>query len=424
MTTQPPPRPPGTWLPAGWEHPTYVPVDADHHLRPIRATDVDLDMPAVMGSRERLWSIYGVAWGWPPAHMTHEMDREDLARHEAEIEAHESFNYALFDVDETELLGCVYVDPPRRSVPTPRSRGGSSTGCSGPTPSAPWTASSRAGSRSLAAERPPVRRPRPHVGRLAGPAPTCRRRRRDRHDRPRHPHRPRASAPPAPARGARLHGRGCRDPRDGVRPAPHQPSPPAAHQPAAPSLTERYVMKKLMLAPLALIAFVLGLLAPARPPPRRPAAGTTASPTRTCCGTASPDLRHGRDANTGWWSPTGQVPKVGEPFMIRGYIGYIGTPCADKVATVPEVIAPAGLEFIDEPVRWDIAPAGETPVFQTGGLELLQRGQRRRRHHPRRRQAVHPQEGRGPGVPVPGARHAGDAGLGHAAAGVRPPGRR
>ena len=38
-----------------------------HHLRPIRADDVDLDMVAVMGSRERLWSIYGEAWGWPPA---------------------------------------------------------------------------------------------------------------------------------------------------------------------------------------------------------------------------------------------------------------------------------------------------------------------------------------------------------------------
>lgn len=101
-----------TWLPADWQHPTYVPVGPDHHLRPIRATDVDLDMPAVMGSRERLWSIYGAAWGWPPAHMTHGMDRADLARHEEEIEAHESFNYALFDIDESALLGCVYIDPP------------------------------------------------------------------------------------------------------------------------------------------------------------------------------------------------------------------------------------------------------------------------------------------------------------------------
>ncbi|MFC7496358.1 MULTISPECIES: GNAT family N-acetyltransferase [unclassified Nocardioides] len=103
-----------TWLPEGWAHPIRVELPSGLHLRPIRADDVDLDMPAVMGSRERLWSIYGAAWGWPPVGMTREADREDLARHEAEIEAHESFNYALFDADETALLGCVYIDPPER----------------------------------------------------------------------------------------------------------------------------------------------------------------------------------------------------------------------------------------------------------------------------------------------------------------------
>jgi hypothetical protein len=46
--------------------------------------------------------------------MTREQDLEDLARHEAEIEAHESFNYALFDDDEGRLLGCVYIDPPEK----------------------------------------------------------------------------------------------------------------------------------------------------------------------------------------------------------------------------------------------------------------------------------------------------------------------
>lgn len=103
------------WLPAEWEHPVRVDLSTGHHLRPIKATDVDLDMKAVMGSRERLWSIYGEAWGWPPATMTVEQDREDLAHHEAEIERHESFNYALFDTGETELLGCVYVDPPQKA---------------------------------------------------------------------------------------------------------------------------------------------------------------------------------------------------------------------------------------------------------------------------------------------------------------------
>src|SRR5829696_1078120 len=99
------------WLPDDFEHPTRVDLTTGHHLRPIRGSDVDIDHPAVLGSRERLWSIYGEAWGWPPAAMTVEQDREDLLHHEREIAAHLSFNYALLDAGETALLGCVYVDP-------------------------------------------------------------------------------------------------------------------------------------------------------------------------------------------------------------------------------------------------------------------------------------------------------------------------
>ena len=105
---------PATWLPAGFRHPTRVDVPFGHHLRPIRAEDTDLDMVAVMGSRERLWSIYGQAWGWPPVHLDRDLDIEDLAHHEAETAAHESFLYGLFDTAETELLGCLYVDPPAK----------------------------------------------------------------------------------------------------------------------------------------------------------------------------------------------------------------------------------------------------------------------------------------------------------------------
>jgi hypothetical protein len=101
-----------SWLPADFVHPVRVEVAGGFHLRPIRSTDVDLDYPAVMGSQRRLWSIYGDAWGWPPTTMTYDEDRADLARHEAEIAVHESFNYALFDAAEAALLGCVYIDPP------------------------------------------------------------------------------------------------------------------------------------------------------------------------------------------------------------------------------------------------------------------------------------------------------------------------
>jgi hypothetical protein len=50
-----------------------------------------------------------VSWA---ATMSYQADKEDLARHEAEIAAHETFNYAILDDAETELLGCMYIDPP------------------------------------------------------------------------------------------------------------------------------------------------------------------------------------------------------------------------------------------------------------------------------------------------------------------------
>src|SRR5215467_8231729 len=106
------------WLADDFEHPQRVELSSGHHLRPIRADDVDIDYPAVMGSRDRLWAKYGEAWGWPPATMSFEDDRLDLARHEAEIAAHETFNYAVFDPQETELLGCVYIDPPDPGSPS------------------------------------------------------------------------------------------------------------------------------------------------------------------------------------------------------------------------------------------------------------------------------------------------------------------
>ena len=75
------------WLPGFLTRPGGSTSATGHHLRPIREADVEIDYPAVMGSRERLWRKYGEAWGWPPADMSFEDDRRDLARHEAEIAA-------------------------------------------------------------------------------------------------------------------------------------------------------------------------------------------------------------------------------------------------------------------------------------------------------------------------------------------------
>lgn len=99
------------WLPDDFVHPLHVPLTDDVHLRPIRASDVDIDMVTVHANQPMLWEVYGAAWGWPPRGMTREQDEEDLARHAAEMETHESFNYAVLDGAETRLLGCVYIDP-------------------------------------------------------------------------------------------------------------------------------------------------------------------------------------------------------------------------------------------------------------------------------------------------------------------------
>jgi hypothetical protein len=100
------------WLADDFEVPGRLELPTGHHLRPIREADVEIDYPAVMGSQRRLWQRYGEAWRWPPEDLSFEDDRVDLARHEREIAARESFNYAALDAQERTLLGCVYIDPP------------------------------------------------------------------------------------------------------------------------------------------------------------------------------------------------------------------------------------------------------------------------------------------------------------------------
>jgi len=112
MQSNDPSRP--SWLPEDFEHPLRVDLPSGHHLRPISPDDTELDMVAVTSSRDRLFSIYGKAWGWPPSTMTAEQDRDDLQHHADEMVTHESFNYALLDEHETVLIGCVYIDPPER----------------------------------------------------------------------------------------------------------------------------------------------------------------------------------------------------------------------------------------------------------------------------------------------------------------------
>ncbi|TWH03175.1 hypothetical protein L615_001200000440 [Nocardioides sp. J9] len=80
--------------------------------------------------------------------------------------------------------------------------------------------------------------------------------------------------------------------------------------------------------------------------------GYSQSDTIINCWTGTPTV--GVSGNTGWRSPTGQVPKVGEKFYLRGYVALVGLPCSDKVYTIPEILPPPGLAYPEEPVIWGI----------------------------------------------------------------------
>ena len=86
-------------------------VTEKYRLRSITIHDVVKDYDAVMSSREHLWARFGEDWGWPPSDLTIEQDMVDLGWHQKEFQLRSSFNYAVMSLDDTRLLGCVYIDP-------------------------------------------------------------------------------------------------------------------------------------------------------------------------------------------------------------------------------------------------------------------------------------------------------------------------
>jgi RimJ/RimL family protein N-acetyltransferase len=82
-------------------------------LRPIRASDAELDYEAVMESREflRKWEQST----WPEDDFTLEANRQDMLKLERRHASGGSFTYTVMNLDQTECLGCVYVFSPEAS---------------------------------------------------------------------------------------------------------------------------------------------------------------------------------------------------------------------------------------------------------------------------------------------------------------------
>ena len=85
---------------------------AHFRIRKLCARDVYLDYIAVMSSIDLIKKTRGGS-GWPQAELTIEDDLIDLAWHQREFEHRSSFAYTVMKPDESECLGCLYLNPPR-----------------------------------------------------------------------------------------------------------------------------------------------------------------------------------------------------------------------------------------------------------------------------------------------------------------------
>jgi hypothetical protein len=78
-------------------------------LRPLRASDAELDYDAVMSSAEMLrrWSQSE----WPSDDFSVAQNRADLEYHERQHNEREAFTFTVLNPQGTQCLGCVYIQP-------------------------------------------------------------------------------------------------------------------------------------------------------------------------------------------------------------------------------------------------------------------------------------------------------------------------
>ena len=84
----------------------------EYRLRMLAVDDVEKDYDAVMSSVDHLKNVWPGS-GWPNG-VTLEKNLEDLERHQREFLSRSSFAYTVVTLDESQVIGCVYINPTRK----------------------------------------------------------------------------------------------------------------------------------------------------------------------------------------------------------------------------------------------------------------------------------------------------------------------
>ena len=85
---------------------------SEFRLRMLTINDVEKDYAAVMSSVEHLRKVWPES-GWPDG-LTIEDNLVDLGWHHREFTNRTSFAYTMVTLDESKVIGCVYVNPTRK----------------------------------------------------------------------------------------------------------------------------------------------------------------------------------------------------------------------------------------------------------------------------------------------------------------------
>lgn len=106
------PKPLRPFVPADFNIPETLET-SEYRLRMLTVNDVVKDYDVVMTSVEHLKTVWpGSKW---PEGLTFEQDLIDLGWHQKEFQRRRSFAYTVVTLSESQVLGCVYIDPTRRA---------------------------------------------------------------------------------------------------------------------------------------------------------------------------------------------------------------------------------------------------------------------------------------------------------------------
>ncbi len=103
-----------SFVPADFKVPDTL--ENEHfRIRMLTVNDVVKDYDAVMTSLSHLQEMFLPLWNWPTEDLSFEQDLIDLGWHQKEFQMRSSFAYTVVSLDESQVLGCLYIEPSKKA---------------------------------------------------------------------------------------------------------------------------------------------------------------------------------------------------------------------------------------------------------------------------------------------------------------------